>query len=110
MIRKLEAEANRIANIGGIGTERAVKQADAIYALYLDFVEAGQEIHDLPINFPHWFRRVTNDAMSYGTVWNRLKAGRARATGSKSNRNQVGLIAEIRERELTPAELPDDED
>lgn len=104
---QLEREANRIVNIGGIGTLRIHAQADAMYALYLDLIEAGQEIPDLPLDFTRWFRRVTGNAMSHGTIWNRLKAGRARATGSKRNRNQAGLIAEIRERELTPVEAED---
>lgn len=109
LLNNLELSAKKIGEIGGTGTERIIRQADAMYCLYLDYLEAGQEIHDLPIDFYRWAVPLTG--MSQGTVWNRLKAGRARAGGSKSNRNQAGLIAEQRERELTPLpDLPDDED
>lgn len=92
----LEKRAKEVGAIGGTGSTRAVAQAEATYRLYLDFLEAGH----LGLDFVRWLAK--HSGLSHGTCWNRLKAGRARATGSKANRNQSGLIAEQRERELTP--------
>lgn len=108
-IKALQARAEVWGQMGGPPKERILKQADAAYLLYLDFLEAGQESPELGLDFPRWLSR--HSGYCYYTCRNRLKAGRARATGSKLNRNQSGLVAEIRDRELTPAEVPDwDED
>lgn len=96
----LEKRAKEWAQIGGPRKERVLRQADEAYRLYLDFIEAGEEILDLGLDFPSWLSKHSG----YGrmTCWRSLKAGRARATGSKPNRNQSGLIQEMRERETTP--------
>ncbi|WP_152544801.1 hypothetical protein [Deinococcus phoenicis] len=99
----LERRAKAWGQIGGVGTARALRQADEAYRLYLDFIAAGH----LGLDFTRWLSRASG--ISHGTCYNRFKAGRARTTlresGGRLNRNQAGLIAELREREATP--IPD---
>lgn len=96
----LQARAQAWGQIGGPPRLRIPQQADFAYRLYLDFLECGA----LGLDFPRWLSR--HSGYSYRACWKALKAGRARATGSGPNRNQAGLVAEIRERETTPTELP----
>lgn len=94
--KALRERAKNWATIGGIGRAAIHAQADAAYQLSLDFfrMAAGQD-------FPRWLS-IHSD-VPYATCFRRYKAGIARAAGSKPNRNLSGLLAEQRERELTPA-------
>jgi len=96
-LQALRDRAAKWGEIGGIGRAATLAQADAAYQLALDFYRmnvAGQD-------FPRWLSQQSG--VAYSTCYRRYKAGIARAAGSKSNRNLTGLLAEQRERELTPS-------
>lgn len=95
-IRTLQDRAAAWGKIGGVGRAGIHAQADAAYQLSLDFyrLAIGQD-------FVRWLSQQSG--VPYTTCFRRYKAGIARAAGSKKNRNLRGLLAEQRERELTPA-------
>jgi len=97
---ELQHRAQEWANLGGVGRSGLARQAKAAYELYLDVLRTGQ-VGD----FPRWLSR--HSGMAYETCRRKLKAGQALAAQVKPNRNQSGLLAELRERETTPVEFQD---
>ncbi|WP_261665455.1 hypothetical protein [Deinococcus sp. Marseille-Q6407] len=100
----IEALQKRAAEIGQMGhpdsEERVRQQARATYALALDFYRLGV----LGQDFPRWMS--VHSGMSHSTCYRRQDQGREmahrEAAGQKVNRNGSGLLAEYRERKLTP--------
>ena len=91
----LQRRAEAWASIGGPGRAGLHKQARAAYQLYLDFTS-----HAIGGDFPRWLS--VHSGVPHKTCYRRLKAGQALAVGVKTNRNQSGLLSELRERETTP--------
>lgn len=94
-IKALEVRASQWGKVGGVGRPGLHAQADAAYQLSLDFYRFA-----LGQDFTRWLAK--HSGVPYTTCYRRFKAGIARAAGSKKNRNLTGLLAEQRERELTP--------
>jgi hypothetical protein len=93
-IAELQRRAGTLAGVPGHGRARIVAQAQAAYALRLDFLR-----HGLPGDFSSWLS--IHSGLPRTTCYARWKAGRALAMGSKPSRNQSGLLQEQRERETT---------
>lgn len=95
-IRALQDRAAAWGKLGGMSRAAVHAQADSAYQLSLDFFRSN-----LGQDFPRWLAEYSG--IAHTTCYRRYKAGIARAAGSKSNRNLTGLLAEQRERELTPS-------
>lgn len=94
-IAELERRAAALAHIPGHGRRRVIEQARAAYALRLDFLRMA-----LSGDFSTWLSK--HSGLPRTTCYERWKAGRALAMGSKPTRNQAGLLQEQHERETTP--------
>lgn len=99
-ILELQRRALAIASLPGHGRARIIAQARAAYALRLDFLR-----HGLHGDYSTWLS--VHSGLPRTTCYERWKAGRALAMGSKPSRNQSGLLQEQRERETTP--VPEDD-
>lgn len=89
----LQKRAEEWGQIGGSAQARIDKQARQAYVLYLDFAR-----HALAGDFPRWLSQ--HSGIPHLTCWKRLRAGTALELGL-TNRNQSGLLAEMRERKNT---------
>lgn len=80
-------------------SERIKIQSHAAYWLYLDYLEEASNI-----DFVRWLSSVSS--VSYGTCRRRLVVGIAlnaeNITTDYQNRNQSGVLAEVRERRIRP--------
>lgn len=99
-IQELQARAAALTTIPGHGRARILAQARAAYALRLDFLR-----HGLSGDYSTWLS--THSGLPRTTCYQRWKAGRALAMGSRPTRNQSGLLQEQRERETTPVDGAD---
>ena len=94
----LQRRAAEWGRQGGPGRAGIHAQADSAYLMSLDFFRLG-----LGGDFARWLSVHSGQPLT--TCWRRYKAGIARAAKVPANRNQSGLLAELRERETTP--IPD---
>lgn len=91
----LEKRAQEWGGIGGNTQSRIDRQAREAYRLYLDFAR-----HAIAGDFKRWLSR--HSGIEATTCQRRLLAGIALELGL-TNRNQAGLLAEMRERKSRPA-------
>lgn len=97
-IRHLEHRAHHWADTAEAPHHRHSMHAQAtqLFELYLDFLTLGV----LGLDFPRWFQRLTG--IHRATIQRYIQAGEALDCGISRNRNQAGLIAELKDRARQP--------